>query len=140
MPDTNPIQVDQPQVSTIVNIPAANKDDQLTLTVQIQLTADDWIYRPSHQVFLDANDIYPAGSPDPAKLDLGTGSDLDGRQLSVKSKVALIYEPGGFAGAPPVYKYSISLDTGAAGIAVFEVESGPNNPTRFNSLILFKQL
>lgn len=140
MSNLNPIKVDQPQVSTDFEIPAGNINDQITLTVKIDLTTDDWSYVISCIVYLNGNDIYPAGNPEPSLLKLGTGAELNGKPLSVQSKIALIYAPGGATGNPPVYKYTISIDAGATNLGSFEADSGVNNPTRFRSLTLFKQL
>lgn len=140
MPNPNPIQVDKPLVQTFFQIPAANSSEQITLTVKIKLDTAGWKYVISNQVFLDGNDIYPAGTPEPSQLLLGKGSDLNGKILMLLTKVTLIFTAGGFTGTPPVFTYTFCIDAGATNLASFDASSVSNYVTNFNSQLLFQQL
>jgi|SRR6185437_5457150 len=140
MPNSNPIQVDKPQVQTAFQIPAANSAGRLTLSIKISLASAGWKYVTSSQVYLDGNDIYPAGTPEPAKLVLDNGAALDGKPLMVLTKVDLIYTAGGATGNPPVFTYILSIDDGANNLATFQADSVSHYVTNFNSQLLFQQL
>jgi len=140
MANPNPIQVDTPVVLTNFQIPAANKNDMLTLTVTVTLTTAGWSYVTSNQVFLEETDKYPAGTPNPVKLPLGRGIDVNGLKLLLETNIVLIYGAGGNAGGPPIFKYNFSIDTNTTNISSFDMNSAGNNVTDFNSQILFSQL
>jgi hypothetical protein len=137
MPNPDPIQVDNPPVETGFQIPAVNSGDQLTLTIKITSIPAGWKYVISSQVFLDGNDIYPARTPEPTKLLLDKGSNLNGKSLLVLTKVTLVYTAGSFAGNPPVFVYTLSFDTGTNNIEAFQKSSVSNFLTNFNSELLF---
>lgn len=137
MSNLNPIKVDEAEVQTPLLIATSLKDKIISMGVTILLESEGWVYQPSCQIFLNGNDIYPASAPEPVRLTLGKASNLFGKLLLVRSTFALIKPQGGATGNPPTYIYNLSFYAGDTLIESFDMSSGDNNPTDFNSLSLF---
>ncbi len=137
MPNPNPIQVNSPGVQINYSIGAANAAANITLTIAIDITAADWNYVPLCQIFLNGVDLYPASSPEPADLLLGTGASLTGKTLYTSSNVAKIYPAGGAAGAYPPVSYQIIIKANGVALDTFPANDAAQVSSNFNATLLF---
>lgn len=137
MPNVNPIHLNEQEVQTDYVIPAAYADKDITLTLEVVLDADDWVYRPDSIIMLHGHNIYLAGHPLPTDLPLGNAADLKNKMLYVDTEIALIYTPGGFSGQVPKVTYKLIIKSADNIIDTFSKQSGSANPSKFRSLTEF---
>lgn len=137
MPNTNPIQINKHQVLTDFSLGTAPDDAAITLTIAIDLAETGWKYQPVCVIFLDEDDIYPAGSPEPANLFLAKAGDIRGHRLLVKSDISKILPAGGQTGANPSIHYSLMIKADGVALDTFKVSDGNTVSSDFNSLIQF---
>ena len=139
MANQNPIYLDEPPVETEFIIPKEYNKTMISLTLEIQIKENDWVYASAHSIYLDFQNCYPQKTPEPVDLILNYGSILENQLLSMISHVSRIKPSGGASSAPKV-NYILSIKGGDKLIDSFEKESGTDNPSDFKSLIKFKLL
>lgn len=140
MSTVNPIHLNSQAVQFVYEIPAEHRESELSLSIEIILSQEGWVYRANSQVFLDAKDLLPAGKPLPNKLELGTGESLSDQSLLIRTKVSRIKTQSGASNEVPIVKYTIRIETGTEVLSSFEKDSGKENPSVFNTTLLFRQL
>jgi hypothetical protein len=137
MPNINPIHLNEQEVQTDYVIPAVYADKDLTLTLEVELNAEDWTYRPDCIIMLNGHNIYLAGHPLPTNLPLGNAVNLKNKLLYVDTEISRIYTPGGFSGSVPKVTYKMTIKSNDDIIDSFSKQSGSENPSRFRSLTKF---
>lgn len=137
MANQNPIYLNQQEQETDFIIPAMFLNTNLLLTISISVLSPGWQYVPSHQLFLNANDLFPQAGGDPTKILLGAGNSIIGKNLLIMSSISKIFPAGG-ATTPTQIKFGLRIFTSTNTIENFEIISGIENPSQFNALIKFK--
>lgn len=133
MANANPIKINIDPSETPYVIAAEHSDRQISISVLVDLSADGWKHDDSVTVTLNGVNKYPAMSPAPTDLVLGTAAQLHGKLLVVLSKISAI-KPAGGATQVPKYKYKLIFKADGTVIDTFEADSSSKNPTHFNSL------
>lgn len=133
MANPNPIKVNQQQVLTRFNIPKANEQDEITISLDVDLNDAKWKIQPDIQIFLETDDLYSQSSPLPSDLLVGKAMELAGKRLLVKSAIVLISTQGGVNGKLPIYNYTMTFNAGDIELEKFSAKSSAANTTEFNS-------
>lgn len=137
MANSNPIKVNTPDEETEYDIGKSHANDEITLTIKIDLDIPGWNYQANCQIFLGSKDLYPKCTPEPSALPLGKGSYLSGKKLLICTNVAKIYPPGGATDNPSA-SYSLIFKANGEVLDTFEAHDQKTTSADFNALLSIK--
>ena len=136
MPNQNPIYLDSDAVLTTYIIPIEHANDLIYLSIQVELLDSGWQYVCAHSLFFNGVDLYPQKSPEPMNVTIGYAKNLGGLKLGVGSQISRIRN-GSINSIPSQVKYHLKVAAGDLVLNEFIMQSDTNNPSDFNSLLLF---
>lgn len=136
MSNSNPIYLDSDSVLTPYVIPIDHVNDLIYLSIWVILLDNGWQFAPAHSIFLKGVDIFPQKSPNPINLKIDLGKNLGGSKFGVNSQISRIRN-GNINSIPSHVEYHLKLTAGDQLLDEFIMKSDTNNPSDFNSLLLF---
>ncbi|NJN27964.1 MAG: hypothetical protein HC819_19320 [Cyclobacteriaceae bacterium] len=137
MANQNPIYIDQRADNEEFVIPSEFKEVMIFLTIKVEILKGGWKYASGHNVYLNRKDIYMNRSPEPEDLKLNYAKNLDGLYLDLRSHISR-FRDGSDDDIPAKVEYELIFEAGDTLIDSFSRISAENNPTDFNSYVLFK--
>lgn len=137
MPNQNPISTDKDGEFIDYDILQTNLEDQISISIEISLLDEGWIYDSDHIISLQGNpnDVYNDGTP-PDQLPIGLGKDLIDKKFRTYSHIRRFLD-GASNEIPSRVKYTITFFAGGQQLDQFEKTSGRTNPVDFITNIKF---
>jgi hypothetical protein len=137
MANKNPIFLDTDADLTEYNIPANFSDTMIYLTVKVELLEKGWQFASSNSIFLGQKNLYPEKTPEPIDLKLDYGKNLKGKKISIGAHISR-FRNGNDNVTPCKVRYHLIFEAGDTLLDEFTKDSDTNNPSDFDSFILFK--
>jgi hypothetical protein len=138
MANNNPISLKTDGPFIDFNIPPQHLQDDIRMSIQIELLDDGWVYDSDHIVSIQGNlnDLYNDDAP-PDKLLIGTGGDVIGKKFRSYSHIMRIRD-GATTNNPSRVKFIIRFFANDTLLDEFDETSDNSNPENFIANIKFK--
>ncbi|HKO76298.1 MAG TPA: hypothetical protein VJU52_03725 [Flavobacterium sp.] len=136
--DNNPISLGEDGPFFDFKIPEENLQDDIKISIEIELLDDGWKFDSDHIVAIQGNpeDLYN-DDPAPEQLDIGTGEEINGKKLRTFSRIRRIRD-GAPNNIPSKVKFNIIFLAGDTTIGEFTRTCDKTNPENFITNIKFK--
>ena len=134
----NPISLGEDGPFVDFKIPEENLQDDIKITIDIELLDEGWKFDSDHIVTIQGNseDLYN-DDPAPEELEIGTGEEINGKKFRTFSRIKRIRD-GAPDNIPSRVKFKIIFLAGDAQIAEFSKTCDKTNPENFITNIKFK--
>lgn len=131
MANTNPISIGQDGEFINFEIPQENLQDDINVSVTIELLDDGWTFDADHIISLQgqANDLFNSQN-EPNKVNVGKASGLIHKKFRTISHIRR-FRNGADTDVPSRVKYTMTFFAGDNQIAQFSQTSGRANPVDF---------
>jgi hypothetical protein len=136
--DKNPISLGEDGPFVDFKIPEENLQDDIKISVEIELLDEGWKLDSDHIVTIQGNseDLYN-DDPAPEELDIGTGEEISGKKFRTFSRIRRIRD-GASDNVPSRVKFKIIFLAGGTQIEEFTKTCDKTNPENFITNIKFK--